>query len=95
MTARAWRAEAEDVTVPLTAEAIKTLKFRNQFVLDNTNRDYFKVRRFWIELVLADGRRCSSLIATAAYTSPPNWAYAEGVGVPHGENISVDIWFPR
>ena len=51
------------------------------------------MRRFWIELELADGRKCSSQISTATYTQPPEWTYAEGIGVPFGEEIQVDLWF--
>ena len=42
---------------------------------------------------LADGRRASSDISTATFTQPPSWPYAEGVGVPHGEDVTTDIWF--
>lgn len=83
---------SEDVTVPLTPAAIATLGYHNTFELRNS-ADWFKVRRFWIELELADGRKCSSLISTAAYTQPPEWPYAEGIGVPFGRQITVDIWF--
>jgi hypothetical protein len=62
-------------------------------VLKNPQRDYFKVRRFWIELELADGRKCSSEVSSATYTQPPGWTYAEGIGVPFGEYITIDIWF--
>lgn len=86
---------SEQVSVPLTPEAIATLDFRNKFELRNPRRDCFKVRRFWIELDLADGRKCSSDISTAVFTQPPEWLYAEGIGVPFGENITVDIWFPK
>jgi len=87
---------AESVSVPLTQEAIQTLDMHNTFVLKNPKRDYFKVRRFWIELELADGRKCSSAISVATYTQPPEWTYAEGIGVPFGEDITVDVWFlPR
>jgi hypothetical protein len=86
---------AENVSVPLTPEAVRSLSFRNRFVLGNPRRDYFKVRRFWIELELADGRKCSSEISTATYTQPPDWPHAEGIGVPFGEGITVDIWFKR
>lgn len=86
---------AEDVTVELTPEAIATLGFRNLFEVHNPKRDWFKVRRFWIELELADGRAVSSQISVAAYTQPPEWPYAEGIGVPFGENIAVEIWFAR
>ena len=84
---------AEGLTVPLTPEAIATLGLRNRFRLDNAGEDWFKVRRFWLELGLADGRRCSSEISAAVFTQPPTWPYAEGIGVPFGEDIAVDIWF--
>lgn len=86
---------AENVSVPLTQEAIDSLGFRNRFVLKNPRRDYFKVRRFWIELELADGRKASSQISTATFTQPPGWRYAEGIGIPFEEDITVDIWFDR
>jgi hypothetical protein len=84
---------AEEVSVPLTEEAIDTLGFRNRFVLRNPGQDYFKVRRFWLELELADGGRASSMISAGTFTQPPGWLYAEGMGVGFGENITVDIWF--
>ncbi len=87
--------EWEQASVPLTREAIDTLARRNRFELKNPKRDYFKVRDFWLEVELADGRRASSQIAAQTFTQPPEWRYAEGVGVPFTETITVDIWFPR
>lgn len=84
---------AEGLSIPLTSDAIKALSFRNQFRLKNPRQDYFKVRRFWIELELADGRKCSSEISAATYTQPPGWRYAEGISVPFGDDIALDIWF--
>ncbi|MFQ6097541.1 MAG: hypothetical protein ACE5O2_07410, partial [Armatimonadota bacterium] len=89
-TAGVW---AEKVGVALTPECLRTLGRRNVFVLENPRRDWFKVRRFWIELELADGRKCSSDVSAATYTQPPGWPYAEGILVPHGEDIEVEIWF--
>lgn len=86
---------AENVAVPLTEEAIATLDFRNEFRLRNPRQDWFKVRRFWIELELADGRKCSSDISTGTWTQPPGWAYAEGIGIPFEEQITVEVWFRR
>ena len=77
----------------LLPAALQSLSMRNRFVLRNPKSDWFKVRRFWIELELADGRKASSMISTAAYTQPPEWPYAEGIGVSFGEDIKVDIWF--
>jgi len=80
-------------SVPLTPEAIRSLGRRNVFRIGDPRQDWFKVRRFWLELQLTDGRKCSSDISAATFTQPPNWPYAEGIGVPHGEDIAVDVWF--
>jgi hypothetical protein len=84
----------EKVRLALSRQAIQSLAKRNQCILQNPNRDFFSVRRFWIELKLEDGRLCSSDIATATYTQPPDWPYAEGAGIPFGQDITIDIWFP-
>ena len=85
---------AEDCKVELTTEAVATLSYRNVFRLENPGQDWFKVRRFWLEVELADGRRCSSHISTGVFTQPPEWTYCEGVGVAHDRDIEVNIWFP-
>ncbi len=84
---------SKEVSVPLNAQAIRSLDWRNRFALRNPNADCFSVRRFRLELVLADGRQCSSAISTATLTQPSGWAYAEGIGVPPDREIAVDIWF--
>ncbi len=89
-TAGVW---AERVGVELTPAAIASLGMRNRFALRNPQNDCFKLRRVWIELELADGRRCSSQVAPTVYTQPASWAYAEGILVPHGQEISIDLWF--
>ncbi|MBI2298088.1 MAG: hypothetical protein HYU66_03905 [Armatimonadetes bacterium] len=83
----------EKVGVPLTAEAIAGLGGHNQFRIQNPRHDYYKVRNFWIELELADGRKASSRVAAVTYTQPAEWPYFEGIGVPMGTEIAVDIWF--
>lgn len=84
---------ATDVSIPLTPEAIRTLSWRNRVAIRNPKRDSFSIRRFRLELELADGRRCSSDIAAATYTQPGDWRYAEGIGVPFESEIQVDLWF--
>jgi hypothetical protein len=86
---------AERVSVPLTPEAIKNLTYRNRFVIRNPGQDSYKVRRFHIELELADGRKATSDISTATYTQPGDWLYSEGIGVPFGTDVNVDIWFRK
>jgi hypothetical protein len=83
----------EDVKIPLTPEAIATLKLHNTFLIRNPRGDFFSVRRFWIELELADGRKASSQISTATYSQPGTWLWAEGIGVPASENVTVFIDF--
>jgi hypothetical protein len=83
----------EDVKVPLTAEAIAALKLHNTFALRNPRGDSFSVRRFWIELELGDGRKASSQISTATYSQPGTWLWAEGIGVPLNEDITLFIDF--
>jgi hypothetical protein len=81
------------VSIALPAEAIAKLGKENIFKIKNPSVDSFKVRRFWIELELADGRKCSSKIHALAYTQPAGWLHAEGIGVPADEDIEADIRF--
>lgn len=83
----------EDVKIPLTPEAIAALKLHNTFAIRNPRGDSFSVRRFWIELDLADGRKASSQISTATYSQPGTWLWAEGIGVSPKENITLFIDF--
>ncbi len=83
----------EDVKVALTADALRTLGRRNVISVRNPKVDHFSIRRFWIELELADGRRCSSDVAAATWTQPPGWKHAEGILVPEKEEIGVTVWF--
>lgn len=82
------------VLVALPPEAIAKLGKENIFKIKNPSVDSFKVRRFWIELELADGRKCSSKVHALTYTQPAGWLYGEGVGVLADEDITVDIRFP-
>lgn len=84
---------AEKVSVRLTPEALRSLGLRNRFVVKNPNHDSFSLRRFWIELELRDGRRGSSEVSTVTLSQPSGWPYAEGLTVPFGEDLAVEIWF--
>jgi hypothetical protein len=83
----------ESVRVPLTPEAIQTLRLRNVFSLSNPSEDCFKLRNFWLEVELADGRKVSTQISTDVYSQPGTWLYAEGIGVPQGRQITLNLWF--
>jgi hypothetical protein len=84
---------AEKVGVRLTPEALRSLGARNRLVVRNPNRDSFSLRRFWIELELRDSRRGASEISTATLSQPSGWPYAEGLTVPFGEDIAMEVWF--
>jgi hypothetical protein len=79
--------------VPLTPKALESLGRRNILILKNPHGDCFSIRRLWLEVELDDGRHCSSEISTATYTQPVNWPYAEGVRVPAGQDLIVEIWW--
>jgi hypothetical protein len=81
------------IELPLTPEAIAALTPTTVVKVANGGSDYFKVRRFCAILELADGRRFSSRVHTQAYTQPPEWAHAEGTGVPFGASITADLRF--
>jgi hypothetical protein len=82
-----------DAKLALKPEAIATLSEQNTLTIDNPGGDSFAVRAFWIELELADGRKCSSQIATTAYRQPPQWPYGYGEGVPADQDIQVQLRF--
>ncbi len=79
--------------VRLPAKALAALGDWNRLAIDNPGRDDFKIRSVWIELELADGRRCSSEITAKVYTQPADWKYAEGTGVAFGQPIELAIRF--
>lgn len=79
--------------VKLNEAAIRTLGCRNLLRIHSPGRDSYSVRRFWIELELANGAKCSSEVSTATFTQPGEWLYAEGIGVGVDGEIGVDVWF--
>ena len=83
-----------DAVLPLTPQAIAALEASSHLEIVNPGQDCFKIRRVWLELELADGKKCSSKVTTATTTQPSSWLHAEGTGVPFGENIDLEIRFP-
>ena len=41
---------ATNVTMPLTPQAIAKLGRHNTFAVSDPNKDWFKIRRFWLNL---------------------------------------------
>ena len=81
------------VKIPLSTKALRSLQLHNVFEVYNPGNDCFKLRNVFLEVELADGRRAASVIQTGVITQPGDWLYAEGRGVPQGENIRIDLWF--
>ncbi len=82
-----------DARLEIPARAIAALSEWNRLAIDNPGSDSFAIRRVWIELDLADGRKASSDITATAYTQPPEWPYGEGERVPFGKPIEMTIRF--
>jgi hypothetical protein len=82
-----------DARLEMPAKALAALGPWSRLSIDNPGKDSFKVRRFWIELELADGHKASSEIAATAVTQPPEWPYGEGERVPFGKPIEMTIRF--
>ena len=77
----------------LDAKAIAALDKTTVFEIDNPGGDCFKLKNVRIDAVLEDGRKVSSMTTTPAYTQPGSWKYAEGIGVPAGEPIRIEVRF--
>lgn len=82
---------AGSLAVP--ANAIATLAAWNQLTIANPGNDSFAIGRFWIELELADGRKCSSQVTVTRFKQPPEWPYGSGLGVPFGQDIATKVRF--
>ena len=84
---------SKTMAMELSREAIASLGASNRMAINNPGNDSFKVRHFWIELELADGRKYSSRMESTCYTQPANWLYGEGVGVKAGNPVESEIMF--
>ena len=73
--------------VPLTPEALETLRPINTVVIRNPGGDYMKVRKLCLHFELEDGRRGSSWVDVGPYCSAKGWEFEEGQAVPIGSNL--------
>ena len=80
--------------IPISKEALRSIKPVNRLTIKNLNRDAFKLRKLYLEFTLADGRVASSNLIQSAYCSADTWAHAEGVSVPLGAPIEIDVPIP-
>jgi len=87
----AWT-EQQAVAVP--PAALETIGPRNVVAIRNPRLDYFKVRRIHLWFRLADGREGTSAVVNGPLTTPPGWDHAEGILVPHGQEIVAECDIP-
>ncbi len=83
-----------EASVPLSPEAIASLSEWTVVTVQNPGQDSFKIGHTWLELILQDGRRASSQITRTVFTQPASWRYAQGVGVPFGQEIILTLHIP-
>jgi len=88
---RQW---TERQAVPVPAAALETIGPRNAVAIRNPRNDYFKVRRIHLWFRLADGREGTSVVVNGPFTTPPGWDHAEGILVPHGQEIVAECDIP-
>ena len=86
-----WTAKT---ALELPAAVISTLRKSNQLIIRNLDRDAFKIRNVYIELILASGELASSNLLAGPYCSTPRWTHAEGERVPAGESITLSVTVP-
>ena len=87
----AWT-EQQAVAVP--PAALETIGPRNVVAIRNPRNDYFKVRRIHLWFRLRDGREGTSAVVNGPFTTPPGWDHAEGILVPHGQEIVAECDIP-
>ncbi len=78
----------------LPQEALMKLQATNHLVIENPDRDCFKLRNIYIDMVLADGQQASSNLLKSVYCSVSGWPYTEGFAVPVGKALEIEIPIP-
>lgn len=86
------------IYIQLPSNAIAALGAENRIVLYNRGMCVYKVRDFWIELELADGRRFSSRITAPVKTQPPGYFFDSDMYYPTNPNLigptRTEVTFP-
>lgn len=80
-------------SIPLETVAIAAIKKTCVLEINNPGGDCYKVRNIYIDCILANGRHIRSKTTTAVFSQPGTWKYAEGIRVPPGEPIRVELRF--
>jgi hypothetical protein len=73
--------------LPLPKEALAAIRPLNTLSIRNPGQDSMKVRSLCLRFELEDGRRGSSNIDLGPYCSDAGWKFAEGAGVPAGQDL--------
>ena len=80
--------------IPLTPDAIRSLRPHNEITIDNRVGDAFKIRNIRLRLRMQSGETVVSTVDTRVFTGGTGWLYGEGKQFPLGQpltGIPVDI----
>ena len=75
----------EHATVP--SNVIGSLDAINNLVIENPGQGVFKMRRFWIELEMDNGRNLSSRVTSTVLTQPPGYFFDPEIHYPTNPNF--------
>lgn len=81
-------------TIPLTPDAIRSLRPHNEITIDNRVGDAFKIRNIRLRLHMQSGETVVSTVDARVFTGGTGWLYGEGKQFPLGQpltGIPVDI----
>ena len=85
--------EWQKVKSEIPSNIFKRIKNLNKITVINNKKDYFKIRKFQLEIVDNKGNSYFSNIDNNSYTQPENWKYKEGLLVPFGKQIETILGF--
>ena len=74
----------ESVELPLSPEAVKTIREHNELRIENHPGDDFKVGRFQLRLVSQNGIRIRSTLNPGVFSQSTGWLYGEGKPFDNG-----------
>ncbi len=76
------------ISLQLPSDVIASLNTANELVIENPGQGVFKMRRFWIELEMDNGRNLSSRVTSTVLTQPPGYFFDPEIHYPTNPNFS-------
>ncbi len=72
------------VRTKLSENAVRAIRVNNTLKLENPQNDNFKIRNVFLEIVFKDGTLAFLRANPQAYSTLPDWKYAEGIRFSEG-----------